>query len=548
MEAAQSSRAQVMDHSSSPSSQGGHANSSRDIFAVESLLGPGHLSVQNVISLLALLALLAVWFLRNSRSDELAGIPLFSPEKDLGATERGHFLRNGMEAFYDGSRKFRANAFRLTTADAYQKVIIPAKFLADMSKMPDSIIDIESTLRAFMEYDYTGIPNDNFMHRAPRLIKQKLTANLSQVTPMIVDESAHAIASELAACSDGAGWTPFVTYPLLLRIVAVVSGRLFVGPEMNRDEAYVDMAMSYATVCMDAVHAVKAVRPWLRPLRAPFLPEIRNMRRLKEQFAAHLRPVIRTRRETIFGDEDRPQDLLQAVIDETEEDGNGSNDDDDDDIADLQQALTLAAIHTTTHALTNVFFFLAAYPDYIAPLRQEIEDTLPKYGGKITFRALQDLKKLDSFVKESSRMEVTSAISFDRRAAAPFRLADGTLIPAGTRLAASALDLTRDPEVFPDPDVFRPFRFVEAREGGSAGAVGGNQFVSVRPSMLTFGLGRHACPGRFFAAAIIKTVVAQVIARYDVRLPEGVEGRYQSLQFASISNPDPTKEVLFKRI
>lgn len=94
----------MMDHSS-PSSQGGHANSSRDIFAVESLLGPSHLSTQNVISLLALLALLAVWFLRSSRSDELAGIPLFSPEKGLGATERGHFLRNGMEAFYNGSQK-----------------------------------------------------------------------------------------------------------------------------------------------------------------------------------------------------------------------------------------------------------------------------------------------------------------------------------------------------------------------------------------------------------------------------------------------------------
>lgn len=307
---------------------------------------------------------------------------------------------------------------------------------------------------------------------------------------------------------------------------------------MNRDDAYVDMAMTYATMGMDAVHAVKAVRPWLRPLRAPFLPEIRSMRRLKARFAAHLRPVIRKRRETTFGDDDRPQDLLQAVIDETEDDGHG--DGDDDDIADLQQVLTLAAIHTTTHALTNVFFFLAAYPEYLTPLRQELAHVLPKYDEKITFRALQDLKKLDSFVKESSRMEVTSAISFDRRAAAPFRLADGTAIPAGTRLAASALDLTRDPEVFPDPEVFRPFRFAEAREGGSSasggggGGAGGNQFISVRPTMLTFGLGRHACPGRFFAAVLIKTVVAQVIARYDVKMPEGVEGRYQSLQFASI--------------
>lgn len=43
--------------------------------------------------------------------------------------------------------------FVCVCVEAYQKVIIPGRFLADLSKMPDSIIDIESTLRAVSQYD-----------------------------------------------------------------------------------------------------------------------------------------------------------------------------------------------------------------------------------------------------------------------------------------------------------------------------------------------------------------------------------------------------------
>lgn len=69
----------------------------------------------------------------------------------------------------------------------------------------------------------------------------------------------------------------------------------------------------------------------------------------------------------------------------------------------------------------------------------------------------------------------------------------------------------------------------------SAGAA--NQMVTVSPSNLTFGYGRHACPGRFFAANEIKMIVGRALLNYDIALPEGAKERYQNIVFAEHVSP-----------
>jgi hypothetical protein len=70
-------------------------------------------------------------------------------------------------------------------------------------------------------------------------------------------------------------------------------------------------------------------------------------------------------------------------------------------------------------------------------------------------------------------------------------------------------------------------------DGGSgtqaAGVVANSQFVGVGSTSLTFGYGRHACPGRFFAANEIKMIMAEILLRYEIVNPPGVEGRYKDM-------------------
>lgn len=70
----------------------------------------------------------------------------------------------------------------------------------------------------------------------------------------------------------------------------------------------------------------------------------------------------------------------------------------------IQLSLSLAAIHTTTGTCTHALYDLAAYPEYIQPLREELRMVLHENGGVFGNTTMSKLKKLDSFMKESFRV------------------------------------------------------------------------------------------------------------------------------------------------
>ncbi|KAK5313085.1 hypothetical protein LTR93_011080 [Exophiala xenobiotica] len=171
--------------------------------------------------------------------------------------------------------------------------------------------------------------------------------------------------------------------------------------------------------------------------------------------------------------------------------------------------------------------------------------------GQLKSISMEQLKKLDSFMKESQRF---SPIEYDvvravvrRYAKRDIKLADGTLIPARTFVRFATTAIYFDPEIVPDPEKFDGFRFSKLREAGG-GQGGRHQFASVARTSMNFGYGKHACPGHFFAAMEIKMILVALLLRYDIKIV-GEEGkRYPNLEFETSVSPDPSREIGIKRI
>lgn len=174
-------------------------------------------------------------------------------------------------------------------------------------------------------------------------------------------------------------------------------------------------------------------------------------------------------------------------------------------------------------------------PELAPMLREDVQQALLESGGEFTSIAMQHMKKLDSFLKEIIRYYPMSAASFQRKVLKPFTLSNGQTIPAGVIIELPQGGVNFDEAIYPNPHTFDALRFYNLRMAKESGAkaaevVANSQFVSVGANSLTFGYGRHACPGRFFAVNEIKMIMAQFLMHYDIKNVDGEMERYKNLK------------------
>lgn len=92
-------------------------------------------------------------------------------------------------------------------------------------------------------------------------------------------------------------------------------------------------------------------------------------------------------------------------------------------------------------------------------LRKDIEDTLKKYNGEVTYEAVMEMKYLDMVFNETLRM-YPGIDSHLRQCAKDFKIPNTDMvIPAGVTVLIPAVGLHHDEEYFENPEKFDPERF-----------------------------------------------------------------------------------------
>lgn len=157
---------------------------------------------------------------------------------------------------------------------------------------------------------------------------------------------------------------------------------------------------------------------------------------------------------------------------------------------------------------TQALFRLAAFPEYIQPLREEIERITAAEG--LTKTSLQKMHKVDSFFKECLRMEGftfgmliaairgilievrTWLVFHNHKALKDFTFSDGTFVPKGCYVASTSIGAHKSTHHYSNPLEFNPWRFSDMSDDSTTGEGMKQQLVNVSIDYLMFGLGRHA--------------------------------------------------------
>jgi choline dehydrogenase len=144
-----------------------------------------------------------------------------------------------------------------------------------------------------------------------------------------------------------------VAHQKLLRIVAIVSGNIFLGPDLCRREEYLHASIKFTVDVFQAIRALKLCPKPLRPIAQYFIPQLKNIDDHRKKAQKFLVPIIEQRRETMVNGGQRSDDMLQWMLDKWEKEKVQN----DTEMAYLQLLLSMAAIHTTTMTATHVYVY-----------------------------------------------------------------------------------------------------------------------------------------------------------------------------------------------
>ncbi|KAH7371360.1 ent-kaurene oxidase [Pyrenochaeta sp. MPI-SDFR-AT-0127] len=442
--------------------------------------------------------------------------------------------------YSEGYEKFKDSAFRVVTVDGDDNVIVPARFLPELRKLPDNVLSNSRNIDSLLEVKYTKVTIGALSAHS---LKADLTPSLPRISPIISAEVATAVKRRLPPCDE---WTEVDILSKLVDIVAQVSGCIFVGPVLAQDPDYLFCCANYSTFIMDAVQEIKSIRPVFRPFLAPRLPVVRRLREMEQRLMKHLSPIVKERQEAAKNDPNwqQPDDMLQWLLNRSDEYGTLPV----EQLVSVQLGLIFGAIHTTSMTATNVLFTLAVMPGDSDLLREEMRHVLAANDNKFTNKAMQQMEKLDSYMKEVMRLFPLGTSNFGRRVLKGITLSNGQHIPPGVMIEAPTLEIYIDPAYYPDSATFDGLRHFKLRSGSKA-ADARHQFVIANETNLSFGYGNHACPGRFFATNEIKMILARLILDYDIKMPDnGKQERYQPIEFGPFITPAPGNMLMFKKV
>lgn len=166
---------------------------------------------------------------------------------------------------------------------------------------------------------------------------------------------------------------------------------------------------------------------------------------------------------------------------------------------------------TTAQLLTNVLFDLATRLEYFQLLRREAQLIHAQNGGEWTLESMGQLKKIDSFIKESQRRCTAAAITFHRKTLKAIILSEGTYLPANDYyLFSPSAAISSDPSTYEIPEEFDGLCLDKLQQRTSEDDM--RYQLTSSSTQMHFGLGRHVCPGRWLASYEIKLTVITLLS------------------------------------
>ena len=286
-------------------------------------------------------------------------------------------------------------------------------------------------------------------------------------------------------------WKPeqrFPMYPSVKHLLLQQAAEVFIGAALGPEiDQLIDDFQATVRGGQAVIRADVPGGTWARGLRA--------RKRLEEYFR---RQIPRRR--------DAPgTDLFSMLCRSESDDGERFS---DQDIVNHMIFLLMAAHDTTAIALSMLIYELGRNLQWQNALRAE---AIHRPVESPTLTDFESYPLLDAAFKEILRMYAPAGTLF-RQAITDTEIC-GHHIPRSSQIAINVYASMRLQDWWPDPDTFNPGRFTTTAQHDAVN----------RYAFAPFGGGAHKCIGQQFADMTVKTVMLELLCRFQWSSPVGYQ-------------------------
>ncbi|EHK21118.1 uncharacterized protein TRIVIDRAFT_90966 [Trichoderma virens Gv29-8] len=170
--------------------------------------------------------------------------------------------------------------------------------------------------------------------------------------------------------------------------------------------------------------------------------------------------------------------------------------------------LIAAGTETTAKVLTAASFYMTNDRRVRETLQAELKQVMPTLDSRPTWAELEKLPYLSAFINECLRLAYGITARLPRVAPTESLQYKEYTIPPGTPVSSSTYFIHNNAYIFPEPDTFRPERWIEAAEKGE----------NLKKYLVTFNRGTRGCIGINLAHLELFLTIAHFARRFNMEL------------------------------
>ncbi|KAI1807094.1 cytochrome P450 [Daldinia bambusicola] len=424
------------------------------------------------------------------------------------------FTIHGSTTILNSYRKSKRQPFAVPALGEYQVLVSNPKHVLEVARCPESILSFHDAMKnrlrhniTMMGFEHNDIDPDEYV--TMNVIKMHLRKNLPVLKPVIqraVERGFLTYLEEPTLSAEGEVSSIIPVFSLVKAIVGRVNNQIFFGDDLSQNEDFAKAAMRYPWDGSTTGEICRYLPESLAPIVGHIMMAWSGSMRTVDHHVTKL--VAKRLQELTDGTGEQYVDITQFVIMSSRTPAQREPRRMVQLIAALLFAVSLAVPMALYWAIIN----LCTHREYIDALREEIQAVEQQRHSD----PLKGMRLLDSFLRESGRLNPPDSLSVQRKAVKPFKLSDGTTIPAGNLVAVPQHAVMRDPEYYPNPEQFNPRRFYLEEDLTSDNAV--QRFTDVNIQYPFWGAPTKSCPGRWYASDVLKLILVHLLKNYDFEL------------------------------